>query len=189
MPPKRLYDDRKWHKASAAYRSEHPVCEECIRQGKGLAARVSQVVDHVRPHKGDVELFWDRDNWQALCKQHHDAKTAREDRKCERYVVTGQPGSGKTTWVTAQRKTGWAVWDWDAIAGCMFGADRYRDRTADQAECGYAMRKELIRWLQRHKDVPCAIIVTHREQAQDIADAIGADLVQCTYSHVGGYDC
>lgn len=24
-------------------------------------------------------LFWDQNNWQALCKPHHDAKTARED--------------------------------------------------------------------------------------------------------------
>ncbi len=30
------------------------------------------VVDHVVPHKGDADLFWDRDNWQPCCKWHHD---------------------------------------------------------------------------------------------------------------------
>jgi len=38
------------------------------------------VVDHVTPHKGDKVLFWDRLNWQALCKRCHDRKTAFESR-------------------------------------------------------------------------------------------------------------
>ncbi|WP_330164070.1 HNH endonuclease [Paenibacillus campinasensis] len=39
----------------------------------------STVVDHIIPHKGDPKLFWDKNNWQALCKKCHDTKTARED--------------------------------------------------------------------------------------------------------------
>ena len=38
------------------------------------------VVDHIVPHRGDPKLFWDTDNWQALCKQCHDHKTMTEDR-------------------------------------------------------------------------------------------------------------
>jgi 5-methylcytosine-specific restriction endonuclease McrA len=30
------------------------------------------VVDHTIPHKGDQVLFWDRTNWQASCRPHHD---------------------------------------------------------------------------------------------------------------------
>lgn len=37
------------------------------------------VVDHVIPHKGDKKFFWDENNWQPLCKRHHDIKTATED--------------------------------------------------------------------------------------------------------------
>lgn len=37
------------------------------------------MVDHITPHKGDRGLFWDRNNWQALCKTCHDTKTAAED--------------------------------------------------------------------------------------------------------------
>ncbi len=37
------------------------------------------VVDHIRPHKGNQELFWDVTNWGALCKRCHDIKTVKED--------------------------------------------------------------------------------------------------------------
>lgn len=36
-------------------------------------------VDHVVPHKGDMEVFWQEDNWMALCDSHHAEKTATED--------------------------------------------------------------------------------------------------------------
>ena len=74
-PAQRGYDDR-WRKARYAFLSEHPLCRECERTGRLSAA---QVVDHITPHKGDRERFWNRDNWQPLCKPCHDAKTARED--------------------------------------------------------------------------------------------------------------
>jgi 5-methylcytosine-specific restriction protein A len=37
-------------------------------------------VDHIIPHKGDMKLFWDSDNWQGLCKSCHSKKTAKEQR-------------------------------------------------------------------------------------------------------------
>ena len=46
----------------------------CARQGHTVAA---QVVDHIIPHKGDARLFWDADNWQSLCKLHHDSTKQR----------------------------------------------------------------------------------------------------------------
>jgi len=35
--------------------------------------------DHILPHNGDAEMFWDRSNWQGLCHMHHSKKTAAED--------------------------------------------------------------------------------------------------------------
>ncbi len=32
----------------------------------------SPVVDHVRPHRGGPDLFWDEDNLQAVSKAYHD---------------------------------------------------------------------------------------------------------------------
>jgi 5-methylcytosine-specific restriction protein A len=37
------------------------------------------VVDHIVPHRGREQLFWDESNWQALCKPCHDKKTGEED--------------------------------------------------------------------------------------------------------------
>jgi len=66
----------KWQKASKAYLKAHPLCEPCEKQGYYHA---SEVVDHIVPHKGDMKLFWDRTNWQAMAKTCHDRKTALED--------------------------------------------------------------------------------------------------------------
>ena len=68
--------DRRWQKYTRSFLAEHPLCTECQRQGRVTAA---QVVDHIIPHRGDPELFWDTKNHQALCKPCHDRKTARED--------------------------------------------------------------------------------------------------------------
>jgi 5-methylcytosine-specific restriction protein A len=72
---KRGYDS-KWRKASKGFLVKHPVCVHCTQKG-GIGA--ATVTDHIVPHKGDKDLFWDRDNWQPLCKRHHDIKTAKED--------------------------------------------------------------------------------------------------------------
>ena len=50
----------------------------CERDGLIVAATV---VDHKRPHRGDEHLFWDPDNWQALCKAHHDREKQRTERQ------------------------------------------------------------------------------------------------------------
>ena len=71
---------RQWQKASKQYLAAHPLCVRCMEQGR---YRKATVVDHIIPHRGDEDLFWDRDNWQALCKPCHDHKTWTEDKKPE----------------------------------------------------------------------------------------------------------
>ena len=66
--------NREWEKESKAFLRLHPLCVECEHEGKYTPA---QVVDHKTPHRGNNILFWDKDNWQGLCKHHHDQKTAR----------------------------------------------------------------------------------------------------------------
>ena len=62
-----------WRKARAGYLAHHPLCVHCEANGRVVAATD---VDHIIDHKGDKELFWDKNNWQPLCKTHHSRKTA-----------------------------------------------------------------------------------------------------------------
>ncbi len=66
----------RWQKASKGFLKQHPLCCRCEVSGFVVAATV---VDHIKPHRGDMGLFWDRANWQPLCKPCHDRKTAVED--------------------------------------------------------------------------------------------------------------
>lgn len=72
---KRGYDSQ-WRKARVGFLRKHPLCVHC--KGKGILTEAT-VVDHIQPHKGDKELFWDRLNWQPLCASCHGFKTATED--------------------------------------------------------------------------------------------------------------
>lgn len=69
----------RWQKASKAFLREHPLCmcPDCDEGRKRVTPAV--LVDHRIPHRGDMRLFWDRSNWQAMAKACHDRKTATED--------------------------------------------------------------------------------------------------------------
>lgn len=69
--------DAKWREARAEHLAEQPLCADHLRRGYYETATV---VDHITAHKGDSELFWNRNNWQSLCKSCHDRKTQLQDR-------------------------------------------------------------------------------------------------------------
>lgn len=86
----RLYDMRRgsaasrgynhrWMKARNTYLAKHPLCVMCKADGLIVCA---EVVDHIIPHRGDQELFWDsKGNWQSLCKPcHNSPKQSAEKR-------------------------------------------------------------------------------------------------------------
>jgi 5-methylcytosine-specific restriction protein A len=62
----------KWHKARKTYLMANPLCVKC--------GKPATEVDHITPHKGDMNLFWDVNNWQALCHECHSRKTYSEVR-------------------------------------------------------------------------------------------------------------
>lgn len=61
-----------WQKARAEFLAYHPSCACC--------AYPATVVDHIIPHRGDMTLFWDKSNWQALCRPCHDRHKQRLER-------------------------------------------------------------------------------------------------------------
>lgn len=62
--------------ASRRYLRDNPLCVMCKNNGRFVEATV---VDHIVLHRGNQKLFWDKNNWQALCKPCHDKKTGTED--------------------------------------------------------------------------------------------------------------
>lgn len=94
-----------------------PICCDCKRYP-------STVVDHIKPHCGNWDLFTDLKNCQGLCKQCHDAKTAREDggfgnaKPQPQTMFAGQPGSVSTMGTAAIDK---ALGSDDEIAALLEG--------------------------------------------------------------------
>lgn len=60
-----------WDVRRKRYLRSHPLCAECLRQGRTTAACI---VDHVIPHRQDPVLYRDERNWQGLCRPCDDQK-------------------------------------------------------------------------------------------------------------------
>ena len=83
--------DVRWRSARELFLDNEPLCRNCTLKDIITGA---DVVDHIIPHRGDHELFWDQTNWQPLCYSCHSIKTTTIDNKLSDYQV-------------AQLKAGW----------------------------------------------------------------------------------
>lgn len=75
---KRLYNRAGW-RGKGGLRERHlqefPTCQgEC--RDRGLIVPAVDV-DHIIPHRGDWDLFWDASNLCSLCVACHSKKTAK----------------------------------------------------------------------------------------------------------------
>lgn len=89
-PWRHLYKTNRWKALRLAQLREDPLCTMCRQQGFTEAA---SVVDHIKAHKGDVELFHDPANLQSLCKAHHDGAKQKEEAR-----GTGAIGCDASGW-------------------------------------------------------------------------------------------
>ena len=71
-----LYRSARWLREWRLFLARHPLCAECQRHDRLTPA---SVVDHIIPHRGDTDRFWDQTGWQPLCAPCHSRKTAAED--------------------------------------------------------------------------------------------------------------
>lgn len=73
------YNTTVWRKLRLAYMKEHPVCEECLKNGKVTAA---DSIHHVKsPFTGNTvnwTLFLDPENLEAICRECHARVHAEE---------------------------------------------------------------------------------------------------------------
>lgn len=85
----------KWQKAREAFlaKEENALCIMCM-EGSPSRVEPATVVDHRIPHRGDQKLFWDTNNWQPLCKPHHD-RTKQVQEKSG--IVKGTDANGRPT--------------------------------------------------------------------------------------------
>jgi 5-methylcytosine-specific restriction protein A len=65
------YQNRKWRAFRLRYLKYYPYCTICGEK--------SEVIDHIIPHRGDEQLFWNERNYMPLCKKCHDTKTGLFD--------------------------------------------------------------------------------------------------------------
>jgi len=74
---KHLYQTTQWRKIRNNFLLGNPLCVMCRQDGMFTPATVC---DHIQPHKGNLELFYNGP-FQALCKLHHDSTKARQENK------------------------------------------------------------------------------------------------------------
>lgn len=58
-----------WQKYRAEYLLGYPYCVSC--------GKIASVVDHIKPHRGDQDLFWDKSNYAAMCQHCHNSYKQR----------------------------------------------------------------------------------------------------------------
>ena len=70
-----LYNTARWKQIRKLQLQKFPLCTMCESQGY---IEKADVVDHVIPHKGNKELFFNGE-LQSLCKMHHDSTKQSEE--------------------------------------------------------------------------------------------------------------
>lgn len=68
---------RTWRQIRYQRLVKFPLCALCARLGVVTAATV---VDHIVPHRGNKELFFDSENLQSLCQHCHDSHKQRQEK-------------------------------------------------------------------------------------------------------------
>lgn len=89
-----LYKTKRWQRFRAAHLASDPLCVMCTKAGRLEAATV---VDHITPHRGDLDVFWQHGNYQSLCSYHHSKIKQREEwleLQANRVNLDGYPVDG-----------------------------------------------------------------------------------------------
>lgn len=100
-----LYASHKWRKSSEAFRKtpESALCVDCKSQGR---IAPSEHVDHTVPHEGNLELFWDPNNWAGRCHSCHSAKTL-DDKYQKRTARSGRGRAAMSMGEPLDRNSHW----------------------------------------------------------------------------------
>lgn len=70
-----LYKSSVWVALRKSILDTQPLCVKCAKEGRTTLATV---VDHMIPHRGNINLFLDANNLKPLCASCHGVKTGYE---------------------------------------------------------------------------------------------------------------
>lgn len=68
----------RWDAASRGHRHHHPLCTYCALVDEVKAA---DLTDHLYPHRGDQDVFWNRAYWVSSCNDCHNGFKQSIERK------------------------------------------------------------------------------------------------------------
>lgn len=88
MTTRSMYGTYRWQIIRAAQLQGEPLCRFCIDRGIVTPAKVA---DHIEPHKGDPDKFWNGE-LQSLCAPCHSSDKQRIERGGKPKVTTGGDG-------------------------------------------------------------------------------------------------
>jgi len=74
LADKRFYASAAWLRLRNAFLAENPLCADCTREGRDVAA---EHVHHLKERKDHPELALEWSNLQALCQRCHNSKRKR----------------------------------------------------------------------------------------------------------------
>lgn len=135
QPWRRWYKTARWQKLRMSVLIAHEFTCEMCGCVKGDTSQL--VCDHIDPHGGDHEKFWNGP-FQALCKECHDSRKQSIDRAGKKAaffpdwlepsripltIVCGPPASGKSTYVARRFGLKDVVIDLDVIASELSGGE------------------------------------------------------------------
>lgn len=67
-----------WDKASSGHLKRSPLCRYCALVEE---VRSADLTDHLYPHRGDRDLFWNRTYWVSACNDCHNGFKQRVERR------------------------------------------------------------------------------------------------------------
>lgn len=73
----RWYKTARWQRIRRLQLAREPLCAMCLKEGG--RPTVARVCDHVEPHRGDPDKFWNGP-FQSLCFEHHNSDKQRIER-------------------------------------------------------------------------------------------------------------
>lgn len=178
-----IRSSKYWTETSKRYRHEHPLCEDPF----GIHKRENRIeyvaeVHHIKPLITHPELAYDDDNLMGLCTQCHNIieRRGHTNTPKQHVVITGPPGSGKTTKANELQGPLDLIFDLDKLAATLNPTfATFEGRPNPIAYLLLNFRRELITRIENGQlnGFRCILIVSRNRDAEEIAERINAEVI------------